>query len=219
MFAGARAQSGDIYSTFSIGGGIGVTTVYDYTLQAQNKSAINGTLSYNISPFFSITGEAQMGGFQGGDITAFNMKHFTNSYKALLLHADLQAGEITDYSRSNFLYALKDCYVGTGFGILKNDITYVQSVFPNSDGTEFYKTVTSSSNFLVPIIFGYDWKIFNAYDEPRVRINISYTINTVFGSGIDGYVTTAPVKFYSYFSVGVKLGFGGGQLYRKPVHY
>lgn len=216
-FAASYAQSGDIYSEFSIGVGAGTTTVYDYVLAAQNKYALNGTFSYNITPFFALTGEGQFGKFEGGDLTAFNMKYFYSAYAAATLHADLQVGELIDYDRSDFLYSLKDAYFGSGFGLLKNSITYVQPISPNSN--TLYNTVTSSTNFLMPFVFGYDFKIYNAYDEPKIRLDVSYTLNAVFGQGIDGYVTAAPVKFYTYFSVGVKYGFGGGKLYRKPIRY
>ena len=216
-FAGSFAQSVNIYSAFSIGAGVGTTTVYDYVLAAQNKYAVNGTFSYNITPFFTLTGESQFGKFEGGDLTAFNMKYFYSTYAAATLHADLQLGELIDYGRSDFLYGLKDAYFGSGFGLLENSITYVQPISPNSN--TLYNTVNSSTNFLVPFVLGYDIKIFNDYDEPQIRLDISYTLNAAFGQGIDGYVTAAPVKFYSYFAVGVKYGFGPGKLYRKPIRY
>ncbi len=214
-----KAQSGDTFSSFSIGVGAGTTTVFDYTLAAQNKYAFNGNLSYNITPFFTLTGEMQVGKFQGGDLTAFNMKYFENTYIAALVHADLQLGELFEYGYSDFMYGLKDVYVGTGLGILNNDITYVQPFFPNSNNTEFYNITLISQNLIVPAVIGYNFKIYNGYNQPQIRFDVSYTLNTVFGQGIDGYVTAAPFKFYGYFSAGVKFGFGNAKLYRKPIRY
>ncbi|MBW4891758.1 hypothetical protein KXQ82_18680 [Mucilaginibacter sp. HMF5004] len=218
-FITAKAQSGDTYSSFSIGGGYGSTTVYDYTLAPIDKWAVNGTLSYNITPFFTLTGELQVGRFEGGDLTAFNMKYFQNVFAAAILHADVQAGELIDYSRSDFLYGLKDVYMGTGIGFLQNSINFIQPFFPNSNNQSFYPIVISSTNVLVPLTLGYDFKIYNGYDQPQIRIDVSYTSNAVFGQAIDGYITAAPVKFYSYLSVGVKFGFGPAKLYRKPIRY
>jgi hypothetical protein len=217
--ATAKAQSGDTYSAFSIGVGVGTTAVYDYVLAPQNKYAYSGTLNYNITPFFTLTGEAQVGKFEGGDLTAFNMKYFRSTYASLLLHADLQLGELIDYSRSDLLYALKDLYFGSGFGFLKNQIDSVQKVFPNSGGTSFYNTTSGNTNLVIPLIIGYDFKIYNAYDQPQIRLNVSYASNAVFGQGIDGYVTAAPIKFYGYLSVGVKFGFGYAKLYNRPLRY
>lgn len=218
-FATVKAQSGDTFSSFSIGLGVGTTTVYDYTLEPQNKTAFHGTLSYNITPFFTLTGETQIGRFEGGDLTAFNMKHFQNTYIAAILHADLQLGELIDYSRSDFLYGLKDLYGGTGVGVLQNTIFFVQPFFPESNNQSFYNITLSSSNIIIPTIVGYDFKIYNGYSQPQIRVDVSYTWNTVFGQGIDGYVTEAPFKFYSYLSVGIKFGFGNAKLYRKPIRY
>lgn len=218
-FATAKAQYGDTYSMFSIGAGVGTTTVYDYVLAPLNKYAYNGTLSYNITPYFALTGETQVGKFEGGDITADNMKYFQSTYVSLLLHADLQLGELIDYSRSDVLYGLKDVYFGTGFGFMKSQIDSIQRVFPNSGGASYYNVTSGRTNFVIPLCIGYDLKIYNGYDQPQIRLNFSYTSNAVFGQGLDGYVTAAPVKFYSYISIGVKIGFGNAQLYRKPIRY
>jgi len=215
----ANAQNGYTFNSFSIGAGLGGTVVNDFTVAPQFKYAFNGNLNYYFTPFLSLTGEMQVGKFAGGNSTDISNKQFLTTYAAALLHVDLQAGELIDYSRNDLLYGLKDLYVGTGVGYMANAVTYVQPIFPGSNGSSFYDIVLASTNFVVPLRIGYDYKIYNNYDDPQIRLDLCYNVNTVFGQGIDGYVTNAPIKFYNYISFGVKIGFGNVRLYRKPLDY
>jgi len=156
----------------------------------------------------------------GGLLTDYDARRFSNSFTALIFHADLQAGELIDYDHSDFLNGIKNFYLGTGIGILNNDITYIQTIVPvGTSNLTTYPYLKTSTNVLVPLRFGYEFKIFNGYQEPRYRIEAGYSFNTAFGKGLDGYTSLSSVKFYSYLSIGFKIGFGDSYIYRKPIPY
>lgn len=215
-----RAQNGFDYHQFSIGAGIGATTAFGNTETTVSKSAFNLNFNYNISPFFTLTLEGQMGTLAGGNVSDFSARRFVNDYTAVMLHANLQAGELIDYEHDEVLNSLKNVYVGAGLGILSNNISYIQTVVPV--GTSYlttYPYIKNSTNILVPVRVGYEFKIFNDYDMPRYRLDFAFNFNTAFGKGLDGYSSLSSIKFYNYLSIGLKIGLGNTTNYRKPIPY
>jgi len=215
-----RAQNGFDYHQFSIGAGIGSTTAFGNTQTSVNKAAFNLNFNYNISPFFTLTLEGQMGKLAGGGASDFYARIFTNDYKAVIFHADLQAGELIDYEHDEVLNSLKNVYIGAGVGILSNDISYIQTVVPSgTSNLTTYPYIKSSTNILVPVRIGYEVKIFNDYDMPRYRLDFAFNFSTAFGKGLDGYTSLSSIKFYNYLSVTFKVGLGNITNYRKPIPY
>jgi hypothetical protein len=218
----ANAQN-SFFHPFSIGDGYGVTVANagEQTLTSSNATNIN--LNYNFTPFASLGIELQVGQLTGGNAQMDTFgKQFVNDYNSIVLHTDLQLGELIDYSQSVFLNGLKNLYAGVGVGIIKNKISKISLLNPADSLTPLTFT-PSSTNFLVPLRVGYEFKIYNKYDEPQFRFDINYSFNTAFGKGLDGYTSiyskAAGVKFYNYFSVGFKYGFGSVKPYRKQVYY
>ncbi len=215
-----KAQNGFDYQPFSAGGGMGITTAYGNTQTTVNKYAYNINFNYNVTPYYTYTIELQTGTLAGGQVTDFNARRFSNDYIALLAHADMQAGELIDYEHNALLNGLKNLYAGVGLGVLSNKITYIQTVIPvGQSNLTTYPYLPSSVNVLLPIRFGYDFKIFNGYERPQYRVDLAYNFNTAFGKGLDGYTTLSTIKFYGYLSLGVKISFGNVLTYRKPIPY
>ena len=209
----AFAQNNTKYSPLSIGAGYGVTVASAGEQTITASSAGNLNLNYNSSPFTSMSLESQFGNLSGGN--AFkdaSFKQFTNQYFALMVHADLQAGEIVDHDENGFVNAFRNFYVGTGAGFVANNIV---SLNKNVSGaTSNYKL--SSINFTVPFRGGYEFKLYNKTGVPHIKIDISYEYVTVFGQGLDGYIDASRAsvpKFYNYISAGIKIGFGKARSY------
>jgi hypothetical protein len=206
-----------------VGVGYGVTSAMAGEKTVTASNALNVNFNYHFTPFASVTLEGQFGKLTGGDATRdAYAKQFINNYKAVMLHADLQAGELIDYSQSPALNALKNFYLGIGAGVLMNTIDSIQTVDPDPTATRSLLYAIESANFVVPLRVGYEFKVFNRYNEPQFRVDIAYTFNTVFGQGLDGYInpySKASLKFYNYVSLGVKYSFGSTRSYRKDVGY
>jgi hypothetical protein len=219
-FFTAQAQTG-YYKPFSFGLGYGVTiaSAGEQTLTSANATEVN--FNYHFTPFVSLSLAGQFGQLTGGDLTKDTYgKQFVNDYAAIFLHFDLQAGEFIDYEHSQFNNALKNLHVGIGMGFMANNITSINLFNPADSSTQTY--LKNSPNFVVPLRIGYEFKIFNRYEEPQLRLDLNYSFNTAFGPGLDGYTSIYShsfINFYNYFSVGLKYSFGPIRSYRKQIYY
>jgi hypothetical protein len=217
----AKAQS-SFYQPFSIGTGFAVTqaAVVEKTLTTAN--AVESTFGYYFTPFTSATLEMQIGQLTGGDaVKDASGKQFINTYVAAITHADVQLGEFIDYEHSSFLNGLKNIHLGTGIGVLLNNITAIATANP-TDSANPYTYKPNSINLLIPARIGYEFKIYNRFDEPGFRVDLNYSLNTAFGDRLDGYSSVfskSKIAFYNYVSVGLKFCFGPHKQYRKQVFY
>ncbi|GAB2702993.1 hypothetical protein GCM10027037_30830 [Mucilaginibacter koreensis] len=222
-----KAQSGYNYSPFGIG--IGYSSVKAYAdLKKQNThQAYNINAYYNYSPYLPVAAELQFGTLSGGSNSDRKIdasgRQYTNAYKALILHADVMAGEILNYDDSFFKNLIKNFYIGTGFGLIYNNMTFIQrkdlynpayGSFPGSD---------KGLNVMIPLRFGYEIKFFNSYDEPVFAIDLGYRHNVTLGEGLDGY-DDPPQIFknnsfdqYRQITVGIKVNFGAPVAYNKNI--
>lgn len=217
------AQLSYNFSSYSVGVGGSVVRADADLAQHITKQAVFGTLSYNYSPFITITGELQAGKLAGGNPnTDKDTRSFANNYKAVMLYGDLQAGEFIDYQYRALLNILKNVYVGTGVGVIHNAMAYVQRASLNNPGYIFPGD-DSSTEIMLPLRIGYELKFFSRYQEPYIRVNFGYQVNLVYGEGLDGY-NDPPSMFrnnhvdrYSMVSVGIKYNFGNPVTYKKPI--
>ena len=221
----AKAQSGYGYKPFGVGFGVSYATAYTNVASASGRPSVDASLVYSFIPYFPVAVEFQAGQFAGGGLTSNLdpfLRKYTNNYKAVLIHEDLHMGAYLDYSSDKLLRIVKNFYGGTGFGFIFNSVTNQRTsllpgnagyVFPGSDKT---------TNFLVPIRVGYEFKIYSFYNAPNVTIDIGYTHNLVFNGQLDGYNDnfsghTTTLQQYSQFNVGIKAFFGPTKLYNKLI--
>ena len=78
-------------------------------------------------------------------------------------------------------------------------------------------------DFSIPLRAGYEFKFYNEYDEPYLRLDIDYTHTFVFGEGLDGYDDPSN-KFknqnpdqYRMIAVTVKYDFGLIRAFTKRI--
>ena len=152
-------------------------------------------------------------------------RQYTNSYKALVLHGDFQLGAAIDYEGSWVLKLVKNFYGGTGIGFISNTNKVQRTnVYPqNGPLTYVFPGKDNSLDIMVPFRFGYEFKIFDSYDEPGMAIDIGYVHNFAFGEGLDGY-NDPPTKFknnatdqYTQIVIGFKYFFGNVVSYNKLI--
>lgn len=219
-----KGQSGYNYQEWGIGGGLSYERGYTNITQQNNHLGFDLTATYNYNPYLPIEAEIQLGTLSGGG-AAPNLdpygRQYVNNYKALLFHADFQLGSGIDYEGSWFLTLAKNFYIGSGFGFIFNankvtryspyESTYK---FPGSD---------NSINIAFPIRVGYEFKLYDDYNEPSWAIDVGYVHSLVFGEGLDGY-NDPPSKFknnaidqYRQISIGFKYYFGTVVSYNKLI--
>ena len=115
--------------------------------------------------------------------------------------------------------------MGSGIGLVRNNNTVQRTnvILANGPPTYVFPGSDQSTNYAVPLRFGYEFKIFDSYDEPGWAIDIGYVHNLVFGEGLDGYDDPTS-KFknnatnqYRQFTIGFKYFFGTTVSYNKLV--
>lgn len=178
----SKAQVEYNYKQYAIG--IGISSVRGYTNlnQQDNHFAENINFTYYCTAYIPLTAEIQSGTLSGGSIiTDPSKRQYTNNYLAFIFHTDFQLGQIID--DKNISNIAKNFYVGTGMGLIsdndkvqRTDLTNPGYIFPGKD---------KSINLMIPLRVGYEFKVFNQFNDPGIRINIGYEHNFVFGQGLE----------------------------------
>ena len=230
----AKAQEGYNYKEFAIGLDLSYELGYTNVQKQDNHISENINFIYNYSPYIPITAELQFGTLSGGGLTPATDKYgrqYTNQYEAFVLHGDFQMGEVIDYSESGVLNILKNFYFGSGIGfVFNNNVVQRTNVYYGENGLPNYGPKTyvfpgkdNSINLIVPIRFGYEFKLYNDFQEPYMAIDIGYVHNMVFGEGLDGYDDPSTefknnaTNQYRQIVVGVKFSFGNVTSFNKLI--
>ena len=195
-----KAQSNLQQITF--GAGAGFATAYTGTQSQKTTFARFVDAGYYPIPFFNINIEGQAGSMAGTAPNAQSIDHksFNNNYRAAILNAEFQAGLFFDYQKSDFLNAIKNIYIGTGFGLLNNNIINV-----NINDLQVTNHIKNTIH-IIPFKLGYEFNLLNRYNEPKLKADLSYSFNYTIGRGLDGYYdsNTKALYFYNYYTIGLK---------------
>lgn len=234
--AAVKAQSGFNYYQLGVGLGASYGKAEADLKKQDYHPAFNLNFVYNFTPYVPITAELQKGTFSGGGPSATedaSGRYFTNSYFSFNIHADLQAGEIMDYGDSWFLDRIKGLYLGTGLGFIYNNMTRIERynrfpnnniyVYPDPRSIEGFQGKNNGLNLIIPIRLGYEFKIYDDYDQPRYGIDLGIQHYFDIGEGIDGY-NDNPGKYknnaldqYTFVTIGFKYNFGVTTSYTKLI--
>jgi hypothetical protein len=226
----ATAQSGYNYQEWGVGVGAFYERGYTNITVQDSHVGFNLNAVYNYNPYLPIEFELQKGTLSGGGVGPNNTidpsldpfgRFYTNNYIAAIVHADFQLGGGIDYGDSFFLNIVKNFYLGTGLGIISNSNT-VNRYAPN-ELTYRFPGENSSIDLMIPLRFGYEFKIYDSYNEPSMAIDLGYIHTVAFGEGLDGYDDPSS-KFkndaldqYRLISISFKYYFGKVTSYNKLI--
>jgi len=222
------AQIGYNYDQFSLGLGISSVKIHGDLNKAYAQTALNVNLNYHFTPFVTFSTEAQFGKLASANADTsktYYGEQSTNKYTAVIFHADVQLGEFINYNDdfssipilTKILNGAKNIYVGTGAGVIFNNMQYINRVDYN-DPNVTLAGLDKSNELIIPVRIGYEYKIYNAYDEPQIRIDLGYQANYSFGDNMDGFKSGKSSDWYSQITFGIKVGIGGVTSYRKQIH-
>jgi hypothetical protein len=215
----AKAQLGYNYAQYDFG----LSGIYQkaYTDAATQKytGGLGIHFTYNQTPYVNFMAEFQLGRISGGDsVTTLSGRQFRNNYKALTFRGQLQAGEFYDYSNSKLGNAFKNFYISSGIGLIYNhmDIINRNSLYiPDYTATG----LDDSQEIFIPAKIGYEFKVFNVYNEPTFKVDIGYQHNFVLGDQLDGIKSGKYLDSFGQWVIGFKFAIGGVTSYRKEIHY
>jgi hypothetical protein len=223
-----KAQSGYNYQELGIGGGASYIRGYTNVKKQYSHPAFNFNFIYNYNPYVPIEAEIQSGTLSGGGLLPSQDRYgreYVNNYKAIILHGDYQFGAGLDYSNSRFLQFIKDFYLGTGVGLVDNNNKVQRTNLYPIDGplTYVFPGSDKSIDIDLPLRFGYELKIYDAYNIPSLAIDLGYIHSIVFNSGLDGYNDSRSIfkhnsqDQYRQFTIMVKYYFGTVTSYTKLI--
>lgn len=216
----AKAQIGYNYAQYDIGTSVGFNKVYGDAETVTIMPSINFNFTYNATPFTNFVFEVQLGKLRGGDsVLTKSGRYFNNDFSAFIFRGQLQFGEFLDYSNSQFNNALKNLYVSAGIGFVRNNITQISRYSKKVPGYYTGGDDKSREPF-IPLRIGYEFKLYNRYSQPSVKIDLGYGYNYVLGDGLDGFTAGSKNDVYSQFTLGVKFSIGAAAIsYRKQITY
>lgn len=213
------------YSKWGIGVGASSTLSYSDLRENDQRYSFNADLYYNYTPYMPFAFEIQAGSLKGGNAkTDPYFRFFLNNFIAATVHADVHLGQIVDFEGNDFLYALRNFYVGIGAGLISNNINAdnIRRYSVTDPGYRFPGTNTSI-NEIIPLRFGYEINLYDFNNQPFMGIEIGYVHNVTFGEGLDGYADPKGhfkngfPDMFRQINVGIKINFGEPDTYTKPV--
>lgn len=216
-FLSAHAQLGFNYDTFDLGLSLNTNKVYGDAEKVKTRGSVSVNLTYSPSPYTNFIFDIQAGALAGGDsLNTKSGREFRSNFTAFTFRGQLQAGELIDYSNSDFANALKNIYLSTGIGLAS---TRVKDISRYSQSVDGYYTPGKdrATQTFIPVRIGYELKIFDSYNTPSVKIDFAYQQNFVLGDDLDGFNAGVSKDVWTQFVIGVKFAIGGGTSYRKPI--
>jgi hypothetical protein len=215
----AKAQIGYNYAQYDLGIGGAVNKVYGDAQTVTSSYSAHFNFNYNVSPYINYVVELQTGELKGGDsLHTSTGRQFLNKFTSVIMRGQFQAGEVIDYSQSKFANAFKNLYLSTGIGFVVNHITQINRNSILQPG--FYTGGDNNSNeLLIPARIGYEFKVFNSYDQPSFKIDLGYQYNFILGDGLDGYTIGNQKDAYSQITIGIKFAIGGISSYKKQISF
>jgi hypothetical protein len=215
----SKAQLGYNYAQYDFGVAASINTVYGDAETIKQTPALHLSFNYNQTAFINHIVELQIGKLAGGDsVNTLSGRQFNNHFTAVVFRSQLQAGEFIDYSQSALANAFKNLYISTGIGAIFNNLVDVNRYSIKVPG--FYTAgVNQSTNLFLPLRIGYEFKVFNQYDEPTLKIDFAYQYNYVFGDDIDGYRVGSQGDKFLQWSLGFKFAIGGVTSNNKQISY
>jgi len=216
-----RAQLGYNFAKYDIGASVGFNTVHGDAQTQTSTPSVNLNFTINQTPYTNFVLEAQLGRFAGGDsLNTTTGRQFKSDFSAFIFRGQLQAGEFLDYSSNRVFNALKNLYISAGLGYIVNRITDISRDSHKNPGF-FTGGQDNSQEIFIPIRIGYEFKLFNQYQQPSVKFDLGYGYNYVLGDGVDGFAATANHHdIYTQYTIGVKFALGTSDIsYRKQIQY
>lgn len=216
----AKAQIGFDYAQYDVGFAAGINQASSADVQTlKTTPSINLNFTYNQSPFINYVFNVEVGRLKGGSPNTTTQRQFENHFSAYSFRIQVQAGELIDYSQSAIANAFKNLYLSSGLGYINNNVVYRTDDALLLANNQVLPFEPKTNEIFIPLRLGYEFKFFNSYNQPSVKIDLGYQYNFIMGDNLDGYVAGAHNDAYSQVTLGFKFAIGGVTSYRKQIHY
>lgn len=207
-----KAQIGYNYDQYEFGFSAGYNKAYTDFKDSKPAYAAMVNFTYNATPYLNYIAEVQYGTLAARHLNYFPDAdiNFENKYNIVSFRAQLQMGELLNYSDSQFKNFLKNIYLSGGVGVAYTNLNVVDEGESSEDN--------KGSTAFIPLKAGYELKFFNSYGEPKVKFDIGYQFNYMLSDNFDGF-PAGKTDVFTQIVVGLKVGIGGTTSYRKSISY
>lgn len=206
------------------------------SLDLSKSKGYGGSLDFYITPFTSAGVEYNIVQLRGGPDQ--HKREFISDFSSIEIRGNVAAGQFFDFSYSPILHTLRTINVSLGVGIIsgKNNVLPYNSLldgrllypkhginnqFPSS--RQHIKDIGKSkfeNVFAIPATIGYNFNIYNGYDEVFLQFGVNYKLVYTFSDDIDGYNDNFGSKklnkvndFYTTLGVSLKCMFGPRRMF------
>ncbi len=201
------------YNKFAAEFLVGANVVYADLDTKRSKATVSANLDYYFTPYANLGFNLQTGNLTGGSSSSDpHQRYFVNNYKAISLNTKLFLGNFFPLTENETLAALKNFYVGPGFGIIKNKMTNIIRQKPGS--SYIFPGKDESLNTLLSFNTGLYIPLKDYAGDSIFAVHFNFQSNFTFGEGLDGYddpktkFKNTGIDVYNVISFGLRYSFG-----------
>lgn len=218
----------------------GVYSEASKSLTINKSKAYGATVDYYFTPFINAGLEYNIVQLKDGPDK--HKRQFVSDFSTIEIRGSVALGQLVDYKYNDLLYVMRGLNFGLGYGVLsgsnnvkdfdpildkRNDQTLPEEdrVNQNPLGARQHKGDIGKKDFknvsMFPITIGYNYIIYNQYDEQQILLGLNWKTVFTNSDDIDGF-NDDPTKFankakdmYSVVGISVKYMFGTKSLFYK----
>ena len=236
IFGALKAYPQANFSRIGIGVSGGLTTAYtdlSFGLSpiipgfnpvrgfSTNKSKyFGGSVDYYFTPF--ITAGLEYNNLEIKDGTDKHNRAFISKFSAIEVKGTVAVGQFVDFAYSPFLYNIRNINASLGLGFISgtnNVADFGSGLFPSRQHANDFGKSKYSGVLSIPASIGYNFNIYDAYQEVKFVVGVNYKMSFTLSDDIDGY-NDDPAVFennskdaYTTLGISVKYLFGPKGLY------
>ena len=236
LFGALTAYSQANFSRIAVGAGGGLTTAYtdlSFGLSpiipgfnpvrglATNKSKyFGGSIDYYFTPFISAGIEYNSAELKDG--TDKHNRAFVSKLSSIEIKGTVAVGEFIDFAYSPFLYNIRNVNASLGLGFISgtnNVADFGSGLFPSRQHANDFGKSKYGGVLSIPASIGYNFNIYDVYQEIKFVVGVNYKINFTLSDDIDGYSDNPAMMennskdVYTTLGVSIKYLFGPKGLY------
>ena len=172
-----------LFPGFSAGVHLGATKPFTDVTDSDVGASFGAIAQYNFTSF-AFAGLEYSAGILGRKELDLYGKSFKNKYNRLAATGNVALGQFLFPDDNIAHYLLYNMYVGTGIGVIMNNISEPNALTPDGFGGITYKGAALS----IPVNLGFNFK-FTTYLYPDSPLNFSVNLqhNFAMSEMIDGY--------------------------------
>ncbi|MFD1629127.1 hypothetical protein [Pseudopedobacter beijingensis] len=248
LFVSIAAMAQAEFYNFAVGIQGGMTTAFtgfnykngvypeaSKSLTINKSKAYGATVDYYFTPFINAGLEYNIVQLKDGPDK--HKRQFVSDFSTIEIRGSVALGQLVDYKYNDLLYVMRGLNFGLGYGVLsgsndvedfKPELVVVENgetVNKNPFKSRQHKGDIGKKDFknvsMFPITIGYNYIIYNQYDEQQILLGLNWKTVFTNSDDIDGFNDDPTIfankakDMYSVFGISVKYMFGTRSLFYK----